>query len=203
MSHSLVLNGNQFSVIAFDVFGTLVKIGKRRSPYQKLMKYFKDQGRQPHSSDAAMIMSNNVDFVQLAATVGMHIPDQLLQELINDLDDELQSIELYEDTISTLEQLRKLGFKLALCSNLAKPYGEAVFPLLPNFDAYAWSYEVGAIKPDPKIYQSLIDQLACQAGDVLFIGDTPLADVTGPTTFGMSARLINRKNGQTLNDIFK
>lgn len=77
------------------------------------------------------------------------------------------------------------------------------FIILPPLDAYAWSYEVAAIKPEPKIYQSLIDQLGCQASDVLFIGDTALADFTGPT---MSARLINRNNDQTLaevlNDIF-
>lgn len=105
-----------------------------------------------------------------------------------------------------LEELKKLGIKLALCSNLAMPYGKVVSSLLPNIDAYAWSYEVGAIKPEPKIYQSLIDQIACQASEVLFSGDTVLADFAGPTTFGMFARLINRNNDQTLvevlNDIF-
>lgn len=90
---------------------------------------------------------------------------------------------------------------MALCSNLAMPYGKIVSSLLPPLDAYAWSYEVGAIKPEPKIYQSLIDQLACQASEILFIGDTTLADFTGPTVFGMSARLIDRKNGQTLAEV--
>ena len=60
---------------------------------------------------------------------------------------------------------------------------------------------MGAIKPDPQIYQHLIDQLWCTADEVLFIGDTPLADVEGPSNFGMLARLINRKDGQTLNDV--
>jgi len=124
------------------------------------------------------------------------IPDQLHQELVSDLEIELRSITLYEDTLSALEKLRNLGFRLALCLNLAMPYGESVFHMLPIFDVYAWSYEVGAIKPDVQIYQYLIDELGCQAKDVLFIGDTPLADVTGPTEFGMSAGLINRRNGQ-------
>ena len=90
---------------------------------------------------------------------------------------------------------------MALCSNLAMPYGKIVSSLLPPLDAYAWSYEVSAIKPEPKIYQSLIDQIDCQASEVLFIGDTALADFTGPTTFGMSARLINRNNDQTLAEV--
>ena len=110
-------------------------------------------------------------------------------------------IRLYEDTLSTLEELKKLGIKLTLCSNLAMPYGKIVSSLLPPLDAYAWSYEVAAIKLESKIYQSLINQLGYQASEVLFIGDTALADFTGPTAFGMSARLINRQNGQTLAEV--
>ena len=189
------------SVIAFDVFGTLVKIGDRRSPYRKLMKWLKENARQPKPDDAKFIMCQNLSFTELAKLLGINIPDQFLQELEHNLNEELRSITLYEDTLSTLEELKKLGIKLGLCSNLAMPYGKIVSSLLPPLDAYAWSYEVAAIKPEPKIYQSLIDQVDCQASEVLFIGDTALADFTGPTTFGMSARLINRNNGQTLAEV--
>ena len=40
-----------------------------------------------------------------------------------------------------------------------------------------------------------------KAKDVLFIGDTPLADYSGPNEFGMSACLIDHKNGQKLVDV--
>ena len=165
------------------------------------MKWLKQNGRKPKHDDAKLIMSHNLDFTELAKLLRADIPNQLLQELKSDLNKELQSIVLYEDTLSTLEELKKLGFKLALCSNLAMPYGKVVSSLLPNIDTYAWSYEVGAIKPESQIYQYLIDQLECRAKDVLFIGDTPLADYSGPNEFGMSARLIDRKNGQKLADV--
>ena len=157
------------SIIVFDVFGTLVKIGERRSPYRKLMKWLKENGRQPKPDDAKFIMSQNLSFTELAKLLGINIPDQLLQELEHDLSEELQSIVLYGDTLSILEELKKLGFRLALCSNLAMPYRKVVSSLLPNIDAYALSYEVGAIKPESQIYQYLIDQLECHAKDVLFI----------------------------------
>ena len=202
MDSSIKASHIEPSVIAFDVFGTLVKIGERRLPYRKLMKWLQENGRQPKPDDAKFIMSHNLNLAELTKRLAVNIPDQFLQELEHDLDEELLSITLYEDTLSTLEELHKL----ALCSNLAMPYGEIVSSLLPPLDAYAWSYEVAAIKPEPKIYQSLIDQINCQASEVLFIGDTALADFTGPTTFDMSARLINRNNDQTLaevlNDIF-
>ena len=190
-----------FKVIVFDVFGTLIKAEPKRSPYRKLMKWLKDQGRRPASDDATLIMSTFGEFTEVAKRFGKDIPTPLLQELNEDLSDDLQAMTLYEDTVPTLEKLRQSGFRVALCSNLAKPYGEAVFSLLPNLEAYAWSYEVGNIKPEPEIYQYLIDQLNCQPKDVLFIGDTLLADVTGPQVFGMSARLIDRKKGQKISDI--
>lgn len=49
--------------------------------------------------------------------------------------------------------------------------------------------------------QQSLDKLQCHAKDILFIGDTLLADYSGPTEFGMSARLIDRKNGQKLADV--
>src|SRR5690606_16536429 len=109
---------------AFDVFGTLVKIGERRSPYRKLMKWLKENGRQPQPDDAKFIMSHNLNLAELAKRLAVNIPDQFLQELEHHLDKELRSITLYEDTLSTLEELKKLGIKLALCSNLAMPYGK-------------------------------------------------------------------------------
>ena len=191
----------KIAVVAFDVFGTLVHIGDKRAPYKKLLQWMKDQGRSPQPADAAVIMSQPVSFEEVAAQFGMTLPDDLLAALYSDLAAELQSISLYPDTLSTLNQLSQTGVKIALCSNLAHPYGRAVYPMLPRLDAYVWSYEVGAIKPDPPIYQHLIDQLGCTAEEVLFIGDTPLADVEGPSNFGMSARLINRKDGQMLNEV--
>lgn len=110
-------------VIVFDAFGTLVKIGTSRSPYRKLMKWLKDNGRKPSTKDASVIMSNPVDIAQLAMLFGKNIPPQLLHEINDDLLFELSTIELYKDTTSTLQILKEHGFKIALCSNLAMPYG--------------------------------------------------------------------------------
>lgn len=189
-------------VIIFDAFGTLVKIGKNRSPYLKLMKWLKDNGRRPCANDAAVIMSNSVDIAQLSIIFGKSIPNQLLQELNNDLQFELNTIELYDDTVTTLKNLKELGFKIALCSNLAMPYGERLKALLPNlFDAVLLSYEIGAIKPEYQIYEAIKAQFSCQMSDMLFVGDHPFLDVEIPISLGMSARLIERNRMQSLSDV--
>lgn len=189
-------------VIVFDAFGNLVKIGESRSPYRKLMKWLKDNGRKPSIKDANIIMSNAVDIEQLTKLFGEVIPEQLLNEINDDLQFELNTIELYEDTVHTLRNLKNLGFKIALCSNLAMPYGERLKTLLPNlFDAVILSYEVGTIKPEQQIYEMIQTHFNCDMAEILFIGDHPILDVEKPLSLGMSARLIQRHNEQYLSDI--
>lgn len=189
-------------VIVFDAFGTLVKISESRSPYRKLMKWLKENGRKPTIKDANIIMSNALDIEKLAILFGKEVPKQILDEINSDLQSEIKTIELYEDTISSLQHLKNHGFKIALCSNLAMPYGEKLKTILPNlFDAIIFSYEVAAIKPELRIYTSLSKELGFQMSDMLFIGDHPILDVEVPISLGMSARLIKRNEQQSLTNI--
>lgn len=189
-------------VIVFDAFGTLVKIGESRSPYRKLMKWLKSNGRKPSAQDAKIIMSNSVDIAQLSRLFGAELPEQLLKEITNDLELELSTIELYEDTVPTLQILKESSFKIALCSNLAMPYGEQLRKLLPDFfDAVVFSYEVGAIKPEHQIYKMIQAHFGCDFPEMLFIGDHPILDVETPISLRMKARLIERHKNQRLLDV--
>ena len=147
-------------------------------------------------------MSSPLDLAGIVDAFNMAPPPASLAQWERDLRIELDTIKLYPDSLPVIEALRRQGFRIGLCSNLAAPYGGQIRALLPpSLNAYALSYEVGAVKPDPAIYAYLLDQLQCAAGDVIFVGDTPSADVDGPIAFGMSARLIDRKAGQTLTDV--
>ena len=190
-------------VIIFDAFGTLVKIGESRHPYRRLMNWLKDNGRKPTTNDASIIMSNNLDFEELAVLFGKALPTELLKEINHDLQFELNTIMLFEDVIPTLQILKDLGFKIALCSNLAKPYGDKLKTILPKnlFDVLVLSYEVDAIKPEISIYETLRTKLDCQMDEALFIGDNPILDVQTPISLGMSARLIERNKMQKLSDV--
>ncbi|MFL9891041.1 MULTISPECIES: HAD family hydrolase [Paraburkholderia] len=190
-----------FYAVVFDLFGTLLQIGDRRSPYRLLMQWMRDAGRRPLPDDAARLMSRPAPLSDVGTLFGVELPDDLLATAQRALEDEVNSLRLFPDTVMSVALLRDAGVRVGICSNLASPYGDAAKALLPMMDAYAWSYEAGAVKPDPAIYQHVLDQLGCAAHDVLFIGDTPAADIDGPRAFGMSARLIDRKAGQSLNSV--
>lgn len=188
-------------VIVFDAFGTLVRIGERFSPYRKLLAWMRENGRQPQADDANRIMSQPLGLTDVAKLFGMLPPIGLLASWEADLSAELETVQLFPDAMQAVSRLLSSGYRIGLCSNLAAPYGAPVKALLPPLNAYALSYEANAVKPEPAIYRYLIDQLDCAASNVLFIGDTPSADLEGPKAFGMSARLIDREAGQTLDDV--
>nr|WP_264821735.1 HAD-IA family hydrolase [Acinetobacter lanii] len=137
----------------------------------------------------------------IAAVLGYQLPKTLLAEMNTDLQNDIKQMQMFDDSMPTLIQLKNLGYNVAICSNAAMPYGEHAEHLLPPLDAYAWSFKVGANKPKPFIYQYFLTQMNCQPNEVLFIGDTQLADVDGPRKLGITARLIDRKNDEKILDI--
>lgn len=185
--------------VVFDVYGTLAEIRDHRAPFKRLLRYAEELGREPQADDAAQVMAQRGGLPEVAARLGVSLPEALYQQLEADLQAELSSIRLFDDVNGTLAMLRDRGLKLALCSNLAEPYAAPILAQLDlPLDCYAWSFEVGATKPDPRIYAYVLQRLGCVAEEVLFVGDSVEADLAGPTRIGMHARLIDRTKPQAL-----
>ncbi len=178
--------------VVFDVYGTLLQIGERRRPFRKLMQQLRLQGRRPKPDDARTLMTQNLGLAGAASYFGGQISHSALAGMEADLFAELASIRLFDDTLNALERLRVAGFKIALCSNLAAPYAIPVKLLLPTLDAYVWSFEVGAIKPEPVIYRQVARQLGYDASSIAMLGDTASADMEGPIAFGMQGYHLQR-----------
>jgi len=194
--------------VAFDVFGTLVRIGEKRSPFRQLMQKLYSAGRQPQPDDAARIMSANVGLAGAALLLGIVLAASAIASLEIDLHQELSSVELFPEVLPTLHFLRAASFKLALCSNLAAPYAVPVKLLLPPFDVCVWSFDAGAVKPQPTIYKVLCEQLDCTPHEMIMIGDTPEADHSAPRSLGIHGFHLARQgdspvaeNIRTLDDV--
>lgn len=182
--------------VVFDVYGTLMRIGERRAPFRALLARMEAAGRARQAGDAATIMSRRLDLAGAAALLGADLSASELAALKGDLQAELASVRLFPDTLGVLQALAGRGLKLGLCSNLAAPYAAPVQTLLPPLDAYAWSFEVGAIKPEPAIYAHVCRELGCEPAQVLMVGDTPEADLHGPRRFGMRSLLLRREGAR-------
>ena len=185
-------------LVIFDLFGTLVKFGIMHHPYRKLLKWARENGRAVQADDARYLMTTNLNVTELAASMSIHAPQILLDQINKEIDEELQSLALYDDVYPVFEQLNSQGVAIAICSNLAKPYGEAVELLPPEIPLLkGLSYELGTIKPEPEIYAWILKTAGVDAAETLFIGDTFIADYEGPIKMGIPALHLTRK-GSTM-----
>ncbi|MGH8347491.1 MAG: HAD family hydrolase [Pseudomonas sp.] len=137
--------------------------------------------------------THNVGLSGTAALFSAQLGHGELALLERDLYAELACIRAYDDSLAAVEKLKAAGLKVARCSNLAAPYAVPPQLLLPEFDGYAWSCEVSAIKPEPAIYQYLAEQLHCTASSLAMIGDTLEADVVGPSNAGLQGIHLQRE----------
>ena len=192
----------ELQAVVFDAYGTLAQIKERRFAFKKLLRYGQQLGRTPRHDDAATIMTHRGGLLEAAQRLGIHLPAMVYRELESDLLTELNSVVLFDDVNTTLTELKRLGLKIGLCSNLAEQFASPLLHQLSvPFDCYAWSYSVGSVKPSPAIYEYVLEHLDCLPGQVLFVGDTPDADRDGPLQMGMQARLIDRDKGERLKDV--
>lgn len=66
--------------------------------------------------------------------------------------------------------------RLLLLSNTNAIHFEMVrqnYPLLRHFDDLVLSYEIGAMKPSPKIYRAAIERAQCEPEECFFTDDIP------------------------------
>jgi HAD superfamily hydrolase (TIGR01549 family) len=180
-------------LVIFDLFGTLVKYGVMHHPFRKIMHWARQQGRQPREDDARKLMTIDADLQGLFLSIGINPPAELLEKLEHDIRDEIDSLQLFDDVNRTLNRLAEYDIPIAICSNLAKPYGDAIPRLLSSIEVETYlSYEVGYIKPDRQIYELITSKSHLKPEHCLFIGDTLLADYEGPKLFGFQARHLVR-----------
>ena len=174
--------------VAFDAFGTLVEIADKRRPYGRLLALapadVRDRLRE-------RVMREPRTLEHCLREAGDAIGEADAESLRADLAAELVSIRLRPRTKALWHRLQGQGVPIAVCSNLAAPYGPPMLDLLPDApDVAVLSYEVGCQKPEPAIYALVAERLGLPPEAILFSGDTPEADVNGPRAAGMQANLI-------------
>jgi len=92
--------------------------------------------------------------------------------------------------LPVLHELATSGYRLGVMSNTCASHWEYVsgrYEFLRRvFETFVLSFEVGALKPDAKIYHAAIDKAGVPAGSILFIDDRP-ENVAGAQKAGLVA----------------
>lgn len=133
-----------------------------------------------------------------------------LEEILFNCALEINTTELFNDTISTLEQLKLLGIPVYLLSNsifkknVMKRFINQ-YDLEKYFANIHFSADYKIRKPHKDLFKIVFDDIkkydtTIEMEQVYFIGDNFEADVLGAEKFGFIPVFINRKHGTHIND---
>ncbi|MCR8897042.1 HAD family hydrolase [Gordonia sp. GONU] len=133
---------------------------------------------------------HRVGYLALLRTVGMSNAGHANSLYDRVLDPE--SWVPFADTVEVLTRLADTGVPIGIVSNIAFDLRKvlALHGIDHLVDAYALSYEVGAIKPEPRLFRAALDPIGVPAGDVLMVGDSEKAD-GGARALGCSFALVH------------
>lgn len=110
----------------------------------------------------------------------------------------LLSIDLQE-TVKPTEQLvgdlKAAGYKLYVLSNMSREFIAFLrrFPVYGLFDGEVVSCEEGTVKPEPRIYEILLERYGLGPAETLFIDDRA-ANIAAAERFGITGQLFDHHN---------
>jgi HAD superfamily hydrolase (TIGR01509 family) len=102
-------------------------------------------------------------------------------------------VRLHDDSLPTVRTIRARGDTAVLVSNCGPDTRLLVdrLRLDDEFDALILSFEIGARKPDPAIYEAALAVVGADASDAIFVDDQA-AYCDGARALGIESRLIVR-----------
>lgn len=105
---------------------------------------------------------------------------------------------LFEDVLPALAALKAKGVKLGMISNLHRDLGElcARLGMAEFFDFYVTSGEVGAEKPDPRVFLAALQKAEARPDEAIHVGDQYHSDVVGAQNVGIRPILVDREDFQ-------
>ena len=78
----------------------------------------------------------------------------------------------YPDAVEVLRSLREHSVKTAVVSNIAFDIRPAFKTAGAHADQFVLSFEVGAVKPDPRIFDVALDRLGVAPDEAIMVGDS-------------------------------
>ena len=108
----------------------------------------------------------------------------------------------FEETLPALEELKELGYRLGIITNLRADLDPLVrrTGLEHCLEFCVNSTQAGSEKPHPPIFQEALRRAAVAPGEVLHIGDQIRSDVAGARAMGMYAALLDRGGWHNIPD---
>jgi putative hydrolase of the HAD superfamily len=163
--------------IIFDLGGVLIHF----YPHQLIKDLFKDEKDLPHNFLEVCVTSEWLDMdrgmltpTQVAQKVADRFPEHLVLRFIDGI---IDTLTLLPDGLKILHEAKKSGYHVYILSNMSEigfnklNKDPSFHDFISLFDGAIFSYQVQEIKPEPKIYQTLLKRYGLKPEESLFIDD--------------------------------
>ena len=123
----------------------------------------------------------------LDAGMGWRLTEAELDLLADDFTHNIRRYGFYEDIDAWLPRWKR-DHALGILSDAmpSLPVFLRQYGILDLFDAAVFSTQIGAIKPDPRMYSAILEALGADPGDCLFVDDRP-CNLDGAIRAGLRA----------------
>ena len=194
----------KYTAVIFDLFGTLVDnlpykeyqnvLGQMASILTVSTDAFRRLWSETgHERNLGIIGTIEVNIEYICKKLGVSADDARIRFATQIRNDFIANVmRPREDAMDVLSCLQSQGFKIGLISNCTPetPLIWKATPFAPLFDVAVFSSSVGVMKPDPRIYELAVEQLATKAENCLYLGDGGSQEFTGAARVGMHPVMI-------------
>ena len=194
----------RYDAVIFDLYGTLIDYlpeeDYQRSHYAiaavfqlPAETYWRVWRETIHARDTGQYGGLEQDFRHVCEALDCEpTEDQLREAFRIRLEVIRRNLMPRTGAIETLTQLRAAGYRVGLVSDCASEipmlWDESAF--VPLIEARVFSVEMHAIKPEPRNYLLVCEQLGVVPERCLYIGDGSSTELTGARNVGMDPILI-------------
>ena len=204
---------DEIKLIVFDLWKTLA-YKKNNKNHKGLKKMLKTVDSKISVEDFVIVFENSIQrkkwktreaaYGNLCKNMKVEETKENINALMKIRGDLEKTTKLYSHTLKMIKRLKAMGYKIGIISNSSVFAIEEInkkTKLIDLIDYPIFSFNVGVVKPHPKIYKVTLKRAGAKPCETIMIGDKLKDDVLPCQKLGMNA--IHYKNYKQLKKDFR
>lgn len=189
-------------VLVFDSWGTTIEQGVNPSPAKQVRNILRvrEQFSDFIIRFEEVFMTQEYDtlteaFKAVATAFNLKTPEFVYEKLVGMWNKNAILASTYDDTHTSLKELKDEGYKIVLLSNMDKFSHEHLKSKLDFdlFDQVYLSYQTGYLKSNPEIFDKIAEECDAEKEDIIMIGDSIQSDITAAEEAEVDSVLVDRR----------
>lgn len=184
-------------VIIFDLWNTLVYDSSKEN-HENITKLLGFENRQEFWDYCdANFFGRKLTFYQFLEEFikEKELPEENFEKIKNLWEDSQNYVNIFPEVKDVLERLKK-KYKLVIVSNSAEEEANLAlekFDLKKYFDYIVISCQVELAKPNPKIFQLVLDHFKVKPEEIILVGDNLEMDIVPARILGIKGILVDTR----------